>query len=55
MDDPQRHFGFIENWRELGYAHYLDWFQQVWIGRFPKLDPEIPTLQEIITRSGFWG
>jgi nitroreductase len=31
-DDPQRHLGLNDNWREK-HAHYLDWFFGVWMGR----------------------
>lgn len=47
-DDPQRHFGFVDNWSELGYGHYLDWFHQVWQAGFKPADPDIPTMQQIL-------
>ena len=33
-DDHARHMGFIDNWEDLGYKHYLDWFYKEWMGRF---------------------
>ena len=29
-DDPERHLGLNEDWREKGFDHYLDWFYKVW-------------------------
>jgi hypothetical protein len=31
-DDPSRHLGLSDNWREK-HAHYLDWYFSVWMGR----------------------
>jgi nitroreductase len=39
-DDPQKHLGVKENWKELGFAHYLDWFYEVWSSTDPKALPE---------------
>lgn len=27
-DDTQKHMGLIDNWKEKGYSHYLDWFSR---------------------------
>jgi FMN reductase [NAD(P)H] len=56
-DDHARHMGFIDNWEELGYRHYLDWFYLKWTGK-PATE-KIPTgkvleFQERIRKSGFW-
>ena len=29
-DDTQKHIGLIDDWREKGYSHYLDWFYTSW-------------------------
>jgi nitroreductase len=29
-DDPERHLGLIQDWKEKGFDHYLDWFYKVW-------------------------
>jgi nitroreductase len=54
-DDPQRHFGFIDDWKEKGYGHYLDWFHQVWMGGFRDPEPKVESMQEILSQSKFWG
>jgi nitroreductase len=53
-DDAQRHFGFTDKWREQGYAHYLDWFYQVWMKDFKGPEPGIPTIMETLISCGFW-
>lgn len=52
-DDPQRHFGFTDKWREQGYAHYLDWFYQVWMKDFKDPEPGIPGMKEILIQCEF--
>lgn len=29
-DDEQKHMGLIDDWKEKGYSHYLDWFYTSW-------------------------
>lgn len=33
-DDPERHIGISETWREEGHASYLSWFYNVWCKSF---------------------
>ncbi|HEX3052781.1 MAG TPA: hypothetical protein VHP83_19135 [Aggregatilineaceae bacterium] len=56
-DDPQRHIGLIDDWRDKGFQHYLDWFYTKWTGQ-PAVE-KIPTgkvqeFQERLIKSGFW-
>lgn len=40
-DDPSRNMGLIRDWKEKGYAHYLDWFHQAWTrGASPEKERE---------------
>lgn len=56
-DDHARHMGFIDNWEELGYKHYLDWFYTKWTGK-PATEKiangKVLEFQERIKKSGFW-
>ncbi|URZ03775.1 nitroreductase family protein [Clostridium felsineum] len=39
-DDKDKHFlSLIDDWREKGYNHYLDYFYEIWLG-CSKLDEE---------------
>ncbi len=29
-DDPDKHLGLNQDWKEKGFDHYLDWFYKVW-------------------------
>jgi len=51
-DDPERHLGLTEAWREKGFAHYLDWFYTTWVGAPPKTDAK-SQLAEILEQRGF--
>ena len=56
-DDHSRHIGLIDNWEELGFDHYLDWFYTKWCGK-PAAE-NIPTgkvleFQQQLIKSGFW-
>jgi nitroreductase len=33
-DDPARHLGLNDDWRQKDHKHYLDWFYKEWSGRF---------------------
>jgi FMN reductase [NAD(P)H] len=35
-DDKERHIGMAQNWDELGFAHYLDWFYEKWSAKIPE-------------------
>ena len=51
-DDPEAGFGIAVPWSEQGFAHYLDWFFQIWSKRLPA-SPGRSQLAEILERSGF--
>lgn len=36
-DDDENHIGLLwENWKEMGFKHYLDWFYTRWSREIPK-------------------
>lgn len=56
-DDATRHIGLIDNWEELGFDHYLDWFYTNWCNK-PAVE-KVPTskvleFQKRLIKSGFW-
>lgn len=56
-DDHQRHVGLIDNWEELGFKHYLDWFYTKWTGEPPTekiVTGKVLEFQERLIKSGFW-
>ncbi len=56
-DDHTRHIGMIDNWEELGFEHYLDWFYTKWTGK-PATEKiatgKVLEFQERLMKSGFW-
>lgn len=51
-DDPDVHMGLNDAWKDQGFAHYLDWFFGVWIGRGgPKTGKS--QMSELLERAGF--
>ncbi|HWQ45232.1 MAG TPA: nitroreductase family protein [Longilinea sp.] len=56
-DDHTRHIGMIDNWEELGFNHYLDWFYTKWTGK-PDTEKvakgKVLEIQERLRKSGFW-
>jgi nitroreductase len=56
-DDHSRHIGLINNWEELGFQHYLDWFYTKWSGK-PATEKiatgKVLEFQERLMKSGFW-
>jgi len=53
-DDPQKHLGSIENWKEQGFAHYLDWFYNVWSTRAASALPQrLDRFYEVLEKAGF--
>jgi len=51
-DDPDVHMGLNDAWKDQGFAHYLDWFFEVWIGRGgPKTGKS--QMFELLERAGF--
>jgi FMN reductase [NAD(P)H] len=56
-DDKIKHIGLIDNWEEMGYKHYLDWFYNKWTGKPNKekvIEGKIKEFQERLITSGFW-
>ena len=60
-DEPESGF-LTDTWREEGFAHYLEWFFEVWSRCRKKEDPEgsegvqrnrAPQLTELARRAGF--
>lgn len=35
-DDHSKHIGLIDNWEELGFKHYLDWYYSKWEKSIPE-------------------
>jgi len=53
-DDPQKHLGSIDNWKERGFTHYLEWFYSVWSKRGANVLPErLDQFYEILKRADF--
>ena len=51
-DDPEGHMGLNDAWKDQGFAHYLDWFFGVWIGRGgPKTGKS--QMFDVLERVGF--
>lgn len=56
-DDHSKHLGLTDNWEELGFNHYLDWFFVKWTGNPPikkVADGKILEFQQRLRKSGFW-
>jgi hypothetical protein len=51
-DDPEKHLGVNNTWKQNGYEHYLDWFYSVWSTRGGKKDGK-SQIFEILERIGF--
>lgn len=32
-DDREKHLGMTENWDDMGFSHYLEWFYDKWSGK----------------------
>lgn len=53
-DNPQKHLGSIDNWKEQGFSHYLDWFYEAWSVRGAKTLPErINRFYTLLRKIGF--
>jgi FMN reductase [NAD(P)H] len=56
-DDHSRHLGMIDNWENLGYRHYLDWFYEKWTGK-PASEKiaagKVLEMQDRLTKCDFW-
>lgn len=50
-DDPERHLGLYGNWKDDGYAHYLDWFYERWQGPAPA--DKNAEMKDRLAKSGF--
>ncbi len=56
-DDHTTHVGLIDNWAELGFDHYLDWFYTKWSGKSPATkiaSDKILEFEDRLVKSGFW-
>lgn len=51
-DDPAKHLGLNEGWKEKGYKHYLDWFFKEWARSNKPTDQETQMLK-LLKKSGF--
>jgi nitroreductase len=49
-DDETRHLGLIENWKEQGMKHYLDWFYTKWTKNF---NADTSQLVSMLEKAGF--
>ena len=57
-DRPARHLGMIDNWKELGFSHYFEWFYSKWISPPDPGKPSHdfrPEFEERLRKSGFLG
>ena len=43
-NNTQKHIGMIDNWKDKGYANYLDWFYTAWCG-----DEELDKQREVLS------
>lgn len=52
-DDPDNHLGLIDNWKDQGHQHYLDWLFTAWLrGSVQPTDRETQMLA-LLKRSGY--
>jgi len=51
FDDPESRLGVGVPWREKGFAHYLNWFFQVWSNRAPR-EPGRTQILRALERAG---
>lgn len=51
-DDPAKHLGLNEVWKEKGYKHYLDWFFKDWVRNSKPTEQETQMLK-LLKKSGF--
>lgn len=49
-DDPEKHLGLNQDWKEKGFDHYLDWFYKVWSR---PVDRERDVFHDILTKIQF--
>jgi hypothetical protein len=50
-DDKQKHLGMINNWEEKGFAHYLDYYYEVWNRKVAEA--KIHEFYDVLTEAGF--
>jgi hypothetical protein len=50
-DDKEKHLGMIENWDEMGFSHYLEWFYEKWSGKV--LDEKQREFYSALLNAGF--
>lgn len=51
-DDSQKHLGLIDDWKQQGFKHYLDWFYTVWSAGGGKPSGK-SRMAEILEKIGF--
>lgn len=52
-DVVEKHLGLVDNWTEMGFKHYLDWFYTKWCGGDNCAKQE--EVLSVLRRSGFLG
>lgn len=52
-DDPARHLGLIEDWREKGSAHYLEWLFTKWARPFDAATEPPSAMSATLHKHGF--
>lgn len=62
-NNRKNHMGLIDNWEELGFKNYMDWFFVKWMGGFKdpekkaeikkEISPSIKIFYEILEKVGF--
>jgi nitroreductase len=50
-DNKEKHLGMIENWDEMGFSHYLEWFYEKWSGKI--LDEKQREFYSVLLEAGF--
>lgn len=53
-DEPQSHLALMDNWRKMGFSHYLEWLFSKWL---PSLETRKKSkrILEQLERIGFGG
>ncbi len=56
-DDHAKHIGLVDNWENMGFSHYLDWFYTKWSDEPPAekiATGKVLEFQERLSKNGFW-
>ena len=51
-DSKEKHIGMIDNWDEMGFSHYLEWFYEKWSGTI--LDEKQREFYSALLNAGFF-